>query len=244
MTNPYESSKLLEEYLLFHYGKDQEIMPWVNGPKDALGFTGRTVESFMKPSPYDLKLKALDVGCAVGGSSFILGKYFGNVLGMDYSESFINVANRLTSGKPLKFSYLIEGDYYENATVAPPSYKGEICFEVGDASDLPEDLSDFDLVHAANLICRLPNPLSFLNRLPKLVKHGGQLLLATPFTWLEEFTPRANWIGGSGNSKEKLEEVLNPWFELEHEEDLPFLIREHQRKFQYSFSWGTRWRRK
>jgi len=68
------------------------------------------------------------------------------------------------------------------------------------------------------------------------------LLLATPFTWLEEYTPRDNWIG-SGDSKEKLQEKLSPWFQLEYEEDLPFLIREHRRKYQYSISWGTRWRR-
>ena len=52
--------------------------------------------------------------------------------------------------------------------------------------DLPNDLGSFDIVHAANLICRLPNPMLFLDRLPELVKEGGgSLLLATPFTWLE-----------------------------------------------------------
>jgi len=30
---------------------------------------------------------------------------------------------------------------------------------------------------------------------------------------------------------------------LEIEIDLPFLIREHERKFQYGVSYGTRWRR-
>ena len=35
-------------------------------------------------------------------------------------------------------------------------------------------------------------------RLPELVRTGGQLLLTTPFTWLEEFTPIEKWIGGKG----------------------------------------------
>ena len=108
--------------------------------------------------------------------------------------------------------------------------------------NLPSSLEDYDLVHAANLICRLPEPKKFLDRLPGLVKEGGSLILATPFTWLEEYTPRDRWIG-SGDSKEKLVELLSPWFRLEYEEDLPFLIREHRRKFQYSVSWGTRWKR-
>jgi hypothetical protein len=40
--NPYESTKLLGEYLLFHYGKNEEVLPWPNGPVEALGFTKRT----------------------------------------------------------------------------------------------------------------------------------------------------------------------------------------------------------
>ena len=55
---------------------------------------------------------------------------------------------------------------------------------------LEEDLGSFDLVHAANLLCRLPNPQAFLDRLNELVAPGGQLLLTTPFTWLEDFTPK------------------------------------------------------
>ena len=34
--NIYETPKLLAEYLLFHYGQDQEVLPWSFGPKDAL----------------------------------------------------------------------------------------------------------------------------------------------------------------------------------------------------------------
>lgn len=56
----------------------------------------------------------------------------------------------------------------------------------------------------ANLICRLKNPMDCLNRLfgnNALVKKGGYLVLTTPFSWLEEFTPKSNWIGGIIDSK-------------------------------------------
>ena len=111
---------------------------------------------------------------------------------------------------------------------------------------MPNDLGNFDIVHAANLLCRLPDPGALIERLPELVRPGGQLLLATPFTWLEEFTPMGKWLGGrlSGkDSAEVLKDVLSPNFSLEIEIDLPFLIREHERKFQYGVSYGTRWRR-
>jgi hypothetical protein len=41
-----------------------------------------------------------------------------------------------------------------------------------------------------------------------------------------------------------LASILEPHFQLETEKDLPFLIREHSRKFQYGISLGSRWRRR
>jgi hypothetical protein len=79
-----------------------------------------------------------------------------------------------------------------------------------------------------------------------LVKPGGQLLLTTPFSWLAEFTPRAKWIGGTAGSEsaDELTRLLEPHFELKLSKELPFLIREHARKYQWSVAWGTRWVRK
>jgi len=240
--NPYESTKLLGEYLLFHYGKNEEVLPWSNGPVEALNFTKRTVDSLIDEKSFNADSRALDVGCAVGASSFVLGKYFGDVLGVDFSQNFIDAANTLKEKNSLSYKYLVEGDSFKKAEAVPESTRGNISFAVGDAMNLDSSLANYDLVHAANLICRLSSPQKFFDRIPDLVRQGGQLLLATPFTWLEEYTPRNNWIG-SGDSKEKLAEKLSPWFQLEYEEDIPFLIREHRRKYQYSISWGTRWRK-
>ena len=66
---------------------------------------------------------------------------------------------------------------------------------MGDATDLPGDLGSFDVVLAANLICRLAEPALFLQRLPGLVNPGGQLLMTTPFTWLADFTLPSKWLG-------------------------------------------------
>ena len=104
---------------------------------------------------------------------------------------------------------------------------------------LREDLGSFDVVHAANLLCRLPEPQRLIERLPSLVKPGGQLLLTTPCTWLEEFTPPQNWPTGS--TFDWLKESLAGSFELAEHVDLPFLIREHARKFQWSVALGSRW---
>ena len=116
--------------------------------------------------------------------------------------------------------------------------------------NLRDDLGAFDAVLLANLIDRLRDPQRCLARLPSLVKPGGQLVIASPYTWLEEFTPRENWIGGAERegrpvgTREALQSLLAPDFDLVAVKDLPFLIREHRRKFQWSVAEATIWRRR
>ena len=93
--NPYENSKLLGEYLLFHYGREEDLMPWEFGPRCGLNFPKRTVTELIDDSRLSQESRALDLGCAVGGSSFELAKICGFVLGIDFSSSFIGAANHL-----------------------------------------------------------------------------------------------------------------------------------------------------
>ena len=237
MANIYESRRLLDEYLLFHYGSAEEVMPWAFGPREALGFAARTVHELIDASLH--QGRALDLGCAVGRSSFELAALGYEVTGIDYSHSFIDAASRLQTGEAIHYQRLEEGEATTELTaLAQP---GNVRFEQGDAMNLREELSSFDLVHAANLLCRLTHPLKLIARLAALVKPGGQLLLTTPCTWLADFTPPENWP--QGRTREWLMQQLAPHFTLELEKDLPFLIREHARKYQWSVAWGSRWRR-
>jgi SAM-dependent methyltransferase len=108
--------------------------------------------------------------------------------------------------------------------------------------NLPVDIGAFDRVHAANLLCRLPEPQLLLERLPALVGTGGELVLATPCTWLEEFTPRENQP--PGKTFDWLKSSLEPAFQLLRSSEEPFLIRETARKFQWTFSQVCVWRRR
>ncbi|SKA84390.1 putative 4-mercaptohistidine N1-methyltranferase [Prosthecobacter debontii] len=239
--NIYETRRLLDEYLLFHYGAPHEVLPWEEGPKSALGFAVRTVTELADlDKPIHI---ALDLGCAVGRSSFELAKHAESVVGIDYSHSFIEAATALTWNE---LSYLRLDEAAATTRLAAKVPVDCPCdrvkFEQGDAMHLREDLGSFDLVHAANLLCRLTDPALLISRLPDLVKPGGQLLLATPCTWLEEFTPKGHWPTGS--TRDWLKQELATHFELDLEKNLPFLIREHARKYQWSVALGTRWIRK
>jgi putative 4-mercaptohistidine N1-methyltranferase len=244
--NLYETPKLLAEYLLFHYGKDEEVLPWTFGPQEALGFAVRSVTRLLDKSRIPKNARALDLGCAVGRSCYALARDCESVLGVDYSQSFVEAAEHIRREGSLAYARLDEGRAQTELRAMRPAegdeMAGRIRFEQGDAMKLPANLDGFDVVHAANLLCRLREPQRLLDRLPSLVKSGGQLLLTTPCTWLAEFTPAENWPQGS--TLEWLTERLSASFTLEHREDLPFLIREHARKYQWSVALGMRWVRK
>lgn len=246
MANPYESQRLLEEYLCFHYASDEEVLPWAFGPQAALGFARRTVTELLDVArhPEGASARALDLGCAVGRSCYELARHAGEVIGVDFSHAFIQAAEALRSKGQLPYTMQEEGTERRRLVAHRPSSGDaeKIQFEQGDAMQLREDLGNFDIVHAANLLCRLPEPLLLLQRLPSLVRSGGQLLLTTPCTWLEEYTPPDRWPKGS--TLDWLKEQLSPHFELDLQLDIPFLIREHARKFQWSVALGTRWVRK
>jgi putative 4-mercaptohistidine N1-methyltranferase len=239
--NIYETPKLLGEYLLFHYGKDEEVLPWSFGPKDALGFAVRTVTELLDRDIVPANARALDLGCAVGRSCYELSAVAEQVIGIDYSLAFVQAAETVRLDGRMAYVRHDEGAASTELVALRPKQRHEdrVSFEQGDAMELRADLGSFDIVHAANLLCRLTEPQRLLKRLPELVKPGGQLLLTTPCTWLEEFTPSSNWPQGS--TFDWLQNELRQHFTLAHRADLPFLIREHARKFQWSVALGTRW---
>jgi putative 4-mercaptohistidine N1-methyltranferase len=242
----YENEILLDWYLLFHYGTGDEILDGcvvseAQLPSGCLRFPLATVAA---APPGGVGQRALDIGCAVGRSTFELARTYPDVIGIDYSARFVEAAESLRSGESIRYRRYGEMHCPEPLLAEAPAGLpcDRIRFEQGDAMALREDLGSFDLVHAANLLCRLTEPIRFLKRLPALVKNGAYLLLATPATWMEEYTPKN--MQPSGATLDYLREHLEESFELESVQEIPFLIREHQRKLQLSASQTSLWRRK
>ena len=170
----------------------------------------------------------------------------------------------MQSQEEMKFKVPVEGDITEEVTVVHEAgvdadvlrkvnfFQGDAC-ALSEYADSKEGFGTFDGVIMANLLCRLPDPMACLSAMPKLVNQGGVAVLVTPFTWLEEFTNRSKWLGGFNDpvsqdpmySKDKLKEIMEELgFEKIHEEQMPLVIREHQRKYQYIISEATAWRKK
>jgi putative 4-mercaptohistidine N1-methyltranferase len=244
MSDLYETDRLLAEYLLFHFGREDDILSgdadWPAGMKDALGFPVRTVSHFGAATVP----RGLDLGCAVGRSTWEMARTCQSVVGMDFSHSFIRAANTLRTGTPIPYTRLEEAHRTTLLEAVPPKDidPSRLSFEQGDAMDLRPDLGNFNRVHAANLLCRLSDPIRLLHRLPSLVAPGGELILATPCTWLEEFTPPSRWP--ENNTQSWLIGHLSHHFDLVTSTNEPFLIRETARKFQWTRSLVTVWNRK
>jgi putative 4-mercaptohistidine N1-methyltranferase len=249
--NLYETDKLLAEYLLFHYGTAEEILPYRFGPHDALNYPVRCITDCLDPRTLPEGARALDLGCAVGRSTFELARHARQVVGIDFSRRFIEAATSLREHGELGYRRTDEGDLGTPlvAKVSAEIDRHRVTFEVGNAMELRSDLGTFDVVLLANLIDRLSKPLLCLERMPELLRSGGHLLITSPYTWLEDFTPRQYWLGGVNrggralSTLDGLHTVLDGAFELRQTRDLPFLIREHARKFQWSIAQASLWRR-
>ncbi|MGA0845017.1 MAG: putative 4-mercaptohistidine N1-methyltransferase [Luteolibacter sp.] len=243
MSAIYETDKLLAEYLLFHYGSAEETLPsqvaLAPGMSDALDFASRTARLFGEKEVE----RGLDLGCAVGRSTFEMARSCRSIVGMDFSARFIQAAEGLRTEGQVAYRRLDEARLSTPLMARMPAGidPKRVRFMVGDAMDLPDDIGVFDRVHAANLLCRLREPLRLLTRLPDLVVDGGELVLVTPCTWLEEFTPQENWP--SGSTLDWLRDQLEPAFILKSTSEEPFLIRETARKFQWTCSLASIWQR-
>jgi putative 4-mercaptohistidine N1-methyltranferase len=247
MSGFYESDAAVEQYLLFHYGTPEQICPVLADARSACGFPVRCASETVREINLGKRSRALDLGCAVGRSSFELRRYFDEVVGIDYSERFIVEAETMRQRRSATVRVPREGSAMDEFVLELPADlpTDHVHFERGDACELRPDIGDFNFVLMANLIDRLPDPARCLARLPGLISSGGGLVITSPYTWLEEYTPREKWLDGNGRGTlDGLQERLASDFDLRHTLDLPFLIREHRRKYQWSVAEASIWQRK
>ena len=90
MNNPYETDELVSQYLDFHYGD-----VYFHIPNFAKACTDHCISAARASGIAGIGARALDLGCAVGRSSFELEKYSEQVVGLDFSARFIASAVEL-----------------------------------------------------------------------------------------------------------------------------------------------------
>ncbi len=134
----YESAAAVQEYLAFHYQTPANYFHFADGGGDfelgrmvsdkLLGFAQRcgmicyeyaratAAASGWPPfsPPVETVVpawgRALDVGCAVGASSFELSKSFHEVVGVDFSAAFVAAAEAVRTTQCASYSRRVEGE--------------------------------------------------------------------------------------------------------------------------------------
>jgi putative 4-mercaptohistidine N1-methyltranferase len=199
--------------------------------------------------------RALDLGCATGRAAFELARGFEAVDGIDYTARFIRIALALKEGQRVSYAIPSEGDLTEVREIDPVALglaevAARVAFWQGDAANLKPQFTGYDLIFAGNLIDRMQRPRAFLASVHERLNPGGLLILTSPYTWLTEFTPKEEWLGGYTRdgrpvtTLEGLHEQLDGHFRLIDRRDVPFVLRETARKFQHTLAEMTVWERR
>ncbi|WP_328185207.1 putative 4-mercaptohistidine N1-methyltransferase [Marinobacter sp. OP 3.4] len=243
----YETDELLGQYLAFHYGDSHFGVG---------NYPARCASTCLEVMAGRDKNRALDLGCAVGRTSFELTRIFDEVVALDLSQRFIDAANTLKTHGQVEYFLRAQGELGETAVASLEAHNlakhaDRATFEVADACNLGPAYRGFDLVFAGNLIDRLQDPGAFLSGVHQLLNDRGVLVISSPYTLLEEFTPRTKWIGGFQRNGQPftvldgMKEILAPHFELMRDPvDVPFVIPETARKYQHTIAELTAWQRK
>ncbi len=243
--NVYETDSMVSMYIEFHYGDEHFGVP---------NFPVACIDA-IKGHIGDRKTeRALDIGCASGRSSFELAKIYDHVDALDFSARLIEAPSGLQQKGSQRYTIQDEGELvtYKDVTLAEFGYdkiKDKVAFSQGDACNLADKYTDYDLVFGGNLIDRLYEPMKFLDLIKNRIRPGGLLVLTSPYTWLEEFTARENWLGGfkantgeSYTTLEGLADALAPEFtQVGDARDIPFVIRETRRKYQHTIAQFSVW---
>jgi len=249
----YETDQLVTQYLEFHYfdaasGGGPALLSVPNFPRACVAATLMHV-------PADHRRRCLDIGCSVGRSAFEFARHFAHVDAIDFSARFIQSGVRLQHGDEVHYEIPTEGELTVARSIALDRLGLEgaerrVSFMQGDACNLKPIFTDYDLVFAGNLIDRLYDPALFLEGIATRLSPQGLLVITSPYTWLEEYTQKAKWIGGRREHGEPLTtfdglgRILGGGFELVDRKDIPFVIRETARKYQHTVAEMTIWRRR
>ena len=245
----YETDQMVSRYIDFHYGKE------VGGEPN---FPVACINQVARHLPDRATGKALDIGCGTARTAFELARYFDHVEAVDLSVRVIEAPTNLQNVGRQRYVSVDEGEISSFHEIQLSDYDGyeqlkdKISFMQGDGCNLVEKYNGYDLVYAGNVIDRMYDPAKFLRDIQSRINDGGLLVLVSPYSWDEEFTPRDKWLGGfkantgeNFTTLEGISKILSDKFDLIAEPlDIPFAMRESTRKSQHGVSEMTVWQKR
>jgi SAM-dependent methyltransferase len=237
----------LSTYTFDHYG---DLDP--AEPKDSPVLPGSVLELLKRGfSHIDERVEgpAIDLGCAVGRTSFELAKSVDDlILGVDLNFAMLRTAAAILHQGRVTYPRRRVGivfDKREFPVVLEGSSK--VDFWACDGTSLPFADESFSLAASLNVLDCVQSPYDHLKEVGRILKPNGGAIVSAPYDWNVNATPVEAWLGGhsqrsesQGASEVMLRSLLaggeHPYAiqELElvsESEAVPWTLRLHDRSF-------------
>lgn len=232
----------LSSYAWDHYG-DLDPEEETHEPGSVVRLLDRSLAEVgaLPPGP------VLDVGCAVGRSTFELAQRLRRVVvGVDLNFSMLRLATQVQRLGEVSYPRRQVGLVYHRRQF-PVSFERleDVDFWACDATALPFPRGSFALIAGLNVLDCVSSPYDALTTLAGSLLPKGKVFLTTPFDWSANATAIEAWLGGhsqrgphGGSSEALLRALLTPGahpsavagLELVAEQsDLEWQVRMHER---------------
>lgn len=187
------SRQHLSAYAWDHYG---DLDPEEQHPSP--GSAARLLEHALDLAGEIPEGPVLDVGCAVGRTTFLLAERTGRpAVGIDLNFGMLRVASRVLREGRVRYSRRRVGLVYDRRDFAADlPGRGNADFWCCDAAALPFADRTFALAASLNVLDCVASPRDALAELARVLAPDGRALLATPYDWSPGATPVEAWLGG------------------------------------------------
>jgi SAM-dependent methyltransferase len=147
---------------------------------------------------------AIDIGCAVGRTSFELAKTIEDlVVGVDLNFGMVRTAALILREGRVTYPRRRVGLAFDRKEF-PVALEGasKVDFWGCDATCLPFADRSFSLAASMNVLDCVQSPYDHLKEMARVLKSGAGALLSAPYDWNVNATPVECWLGGHSQRSE------------------------------------------
>lgn len=180
---------------------------------------GRCLHAALEQIETRLDQPILDIGCALGRSSFELAASTSQlVLGIDTNFPMLKLAQCILAERKLSYPRRRIGIVYDRREfeINLPAMD-QVDFWACSGMSLPFRANSFGLAAGLQVLDSVGSPLGLLSAIADVLLPGGSTVLATPYDWSPAVTPVEAWIGGHsqrsatlGSAEPLLRALLTP----------------------------------
>lgn len=250
----YETDPDVVPFCELHYGRPKGVIPVGED------YPRQLAEEVLKhvQAAGGATGRALELGCAVGRTTFELAKVFDHVTGLDFTARKIRIGVEMVDKGYTQWQIASEGDIvdFEQAALKDLGFgdavRGKVEFLQADPANVKSLFKGYDLIVINGVLEESYNPAAFLETVHERLNDGGLLAIACSNHWTEARTKRENWLGGfkdktgeNCSTLQGLKRILGGRFDLlEASMALPRSLRSDARVYDFRLMQGSIWRKR